>query len=130
MLKWSKDGTAYWGDDDNLKQDILYNNATGTTGKVTLNASKNNYSYLDIFATISGRDVFERVYVKTTNYVRFRDHFVESSSQYSFRDELITISTWSITRNQMAKFTVTKDGKIALGANTTEFKIHKVVGWR
>lgn len=155
MLKWAADGTAYWGDDNNttygpasttanglmsagdkgklnncLRQDVLYNNANGTIGAVTLSASKNNYAYLDIFASIGGRDVFERVYVKTTNYVRFRDHFVESSSQYSFRDELITISTWSIARNQMAKFTITSVGKTALSASTTEFKIHKVVGWR
>lgn len=154
-MKWAADGIAYWGDDNNttyglasttanglmsagdkrklnncLRQDVLYNNANGTTGTVTLSANKNDYAYLDIFATIGGRDVFERVYVKTTNYVRFRDHFVESTSQYSFRDELMTISTWSITRNQMAKFTITNTGKTALSASATEFKIHKVVGWR
>jgi len=114
-----------------LRQDVLYNNANGETGTVKLGANKNNYAYLDIFASIGGRDIFERIYVKATNYTRFRDHFAESSSsQYSFRDELITISTWSITRNQMAKFTIASNGKIGLSSGTTEFKIHKVVGWR
>lgn len=113
-----------------LRQDVLYNNANGTTGAVTLSAAKSNYTYLDIFASIGGRDVFERIYTKTTNYIRFRDHFVESSSQYSFRDELVTISASNITRNQMAKFTITSAGKTALSASATEFKIHKVVGWR
>lgn len=113
-----------------LQQQILYNNANGTTGVVTLSQSKSNFKYIEVFAVIGETEIYEKVDVKGTNRTRLRDNYSETGSQYSFRDELITITNTNITRNKMVSFTMTVSGETALKSSTTEFKITKVVGYK
>ena len=113
-----------------LQQQILYNNANGTTGAVTLSQNKSNFKYIEVFAVIGETEIYEKVDVKGTNRTRLRDNYSETGSQYSFRDELITITNTNITRNKMVSFTMTVSGETALKSSTTQFKITKVVGYK
>lgn len=45
-----------------LKPVVLYNNATGTTGNVTLSATTANFAYLDIFLAKEDWEYFIRVH--------------------------------------------------------------------
>lgn len=113
-----------------LQQQILYNNTNGTTGAVTLSQDKSNFKYIEIFAVIGETEIYEKVEVKGTNRTRLRDNYSETGSQYSFRDEIITITNTNITRNKMVSFTVALSGEKALKTSTTQFKITKVVGYK
>ncbi len=155
VLKWAANGEAYWGNDNNttyglattsknglmssgdktkldncLYQQILYNNTNGTTGTVTLSQNKNNFKYIEVFAIIGEAEIYEKIDVKGTNRTRLRDNYSETGSQYSFRDELITITNTNIARNKMVSFTMTVSGETALKSSTTQFKITKVVGYK
>lgn len=115
---------------DKINGTVLYSNANGTTGTVTLNSNKSNFKYIDLFATLDEKEIYVRLVVQTTNTTRLRDSFSENGNQYSFRDELLTISNTIISRNKMAKFTITTSGETALASSTTQFKIKKVVGYK
>lgn len=155
ILVWSGKGTAEWGEDKDttysvattrknglmsaedklklnycLQETNLYNNTNGTTGEVIfLTNLKSEFIYIDVFAKIGEAEVFERVNIKNTNKLRLRDSYGESGMQYSFRDELLTISNTKISRNSMVSFTVTNAGQTAFKTSATQFKITKVVGY-
>ena len=86
-----------------LNGTVLYENASGTRGNITLNDSIVNYDYIEIFYNL---DNGVRGSIKSTTSqqninVRFKTQFYESN-KYSFRDEQINITIpVSINENEL-----------------------------
>lgn len=115
----------------------LYENATGTTGTVTLSETAANFTYLDIYYYTSHgsgstpkRMSHVRVYdpdgqkVALTNTVYWSNELLISQSQ-------IAISGKSITRlsNEQAQFKLTTNA-VSRTATTTNIYIYRVDGYR
>lgn len=115
----------------------LYENATGTTGTVTLSETAANFTYLDIYYYTSHgsgstpkRMSHVRVYdpdgqkVALTNTVYWSNELLISQSQ-------IDISGKSITRlsNEQAQFKLTTNA-VSRTATTTNIYIYRVDGYR
>lgn len=116
---------------------VLYNDATGTNGTVTLAETAADFHYLDIyFYTSHGsgstpkRMGHQRVYSPNDNYVALTN-VVYWSNELLFSQSQIHISGTSITRlsNEQAQFKLTTSAA-SRTATTTNIYIYRVDGYR
>ena len=110
-----------------IKQDYpitLYDNAAGTTGTITLNASAADYSYLEIFYS---------QYADGTHITSTKIHspngkngrLCSFGSTYLYYSD-IQISGTSVTRPSYTKITIANGATSA----TNEITIYRIIGWK
>lgn len=103
---------------------ILYNNATGTTGTITLAESAANFAYLEIFYS---------QYADGTHITSSKIHspngktgrLCSFGSTYLYYSD-IAISGTSVTRPSYTKITISNGGT----SSTNEITIYKILGYK
>lgn len=134
MIKTDGTITAFGGNTRIYGAKVLYNNASGTAGTVTLNESVANYDYIDIFM-VDNNDLqggYNRI--ASPNGLEVVLSMVEPSSttltyirrtRYNISGTTITPSTTT------AAFTMMQNGTLSHGgASSNWLKIIKVVGYK
>ena len=118
---------------DNLKEIVLYNNSTGTTGNITLSETSANFSYLEIFFKDNNQNYSSaKVYSPNGKNVNLSlsEHYVSSSTnhkQFMFRK--IAISGTSIA-NLETGFMLVAGNAITTNDTTNYIYITRVVGYK
>ena len=118
---------------------VLYNNATGSNGSITLSDSASNYDYLEIFYTDNQKSLIYSVKVQTPNGksvgLNMLDSWVVSGTAYTdikTRRVLIsdkTISTENYNNVSRCSYLSFRGTAIDTHSNTNYIYITKVVGY-
>ena len=111
---------------------VLYDNASGTTGTVTLSENSANFGYLEIY--FKWRDRHGSVKLNSPNGKSFSliNAITWTTGEVTqYENQSCSISGTSITRGARTFFNVEVGGVIYQGANSSDyFYITKVVGYR
>lgn len=107
----------------------LYNNASGTTGTVTLNDNATNYSYLEIFFIADGANDYGSIKVVNPNGKQTALSVSEGGTILRVRATTVKISGNTITP-QFGILASVSNGQTGYTENKNYIKIIKVIGWR
>lgn len=109
---------------------ILYSNASGTTGTVTLSETAANFDYIEIYYTNNGQQRSMKVNSPNGKVVMLDNWVYEESTTYLFtRINKITISGTTITRN-LTRGCAVNGAEATFTNEYSTFAITKVVGYR
>lgn len=111
---------------------ILYDNASGTTGTVTLSQTAADFTYLEIFFGADDRYTSMRIY--SPNGKSFSTHFGYNGKDnnrlvYLYGNEC-SISAKKITQSYARNIAINTSNTIVNYGNTLYTKIYAVVGWK
>ena len=119
--------------DDKLQAYTLYENASGTTGAVTLSDGRNNYDFL-IVTYLNGNNSYSAIIDKSANYVQLGGTY--SNMGYgviAFFGKLYNLSNTALSPNTYAVYgemQVNLSSMTLTPATTDTLKITKVVGYK
>lgn len=134
LIKTDGTITAFGGSTRIYGAKVLYNNASGTAGTVTLNDSVANYDYIDIFMVDNGNLQGGYNRISSPNGLEVSLSMVEpSSSTLTFlRRTRYNISGTTITPSTTtAAYVMMQDNAVShSGASSNWIKIIKVVGYK
>jgi NAD(P)-dependent dehydrogenase (short-subunit alcohol dehydrogenase family) len=117
-------------DADHGGLDVLYNNASGTTGTVSLAASAANYSILEIFYTDGTRMMSQRVYAPNGRTTILQRSVFSSTSAFYDGSAIVSISGASITWSNQGRLVIGTGSSQTVEADTSTLKIAYVLGWK
>lgn len=107
---------------------VLYNNANGTAGTVTLSDSAENYTYLEIFYRSSGDNACGSVKVFSPNGKLVHLGTIHYIADYDYaKFALVNVSGSMITFNQNYQITLKNNGSVYSAENA--IYITRVVGY-
>lgn len=110
---------------------ILYANASGTTGTVTLSKSAQDYNYLEIFYVNNHGDLNRSIRISTPNRKNISIESIEpnqSDAATYLRTAFYNISGNTITYKYATYTTLYNNGEVQVNRNQYS-KITKVLGW-
>lgn len=107
---------------------VLYNNASGTTGTVTLSETAANFQYLEILYSKGGMYQSVKVYSPNNKKVSLLVGYLNSSSEAQLQLAKVTISGTQITRDTGGYINFSTSSH-SMGTGT-EVGIHRVLGYR
>ena len=111
-----------------LNGQVLYDNASGTAGTVTLSDSAENYTYLEIFYRSSGDNAYGSVKVFSPNGKLVHLGTIHYVADYDYaKFALVSISGTSITFSQNYQITLKNNGSVYSAENA--IFITRVVGY-
>lgn len=128
-----QESLALNGDDilELISGKVLYSDATGTTGDITLSDDASNYAYIEIFYK---KETFNSVKVPNPdgqNVVLDLHYYYDTVSTYQVVQKSITISGTSITVNtDQCLYTNFKNNSYPTLGPENNIKITKVVGYK
>lgn len=110
---------------------VLYNNASGTTGTVTLSKSAQDYNYLEIFYVNNHGDLNRSIRISTPNGKNISIESIEpdqSDTGTYLRTAFYNISGNTITYKYATYTALHNNGAVQVNRNQYN-KITKVLGW-
>jgi hypothetical protein len=111
-----------------ISGNVLYNNASGTAGTVTLSDSAENYTYLEIFYRSSGDNACGSVKVFSPNGKLVHLGTIHYIADYDYaKFALVNVSGSMITFNQNYQITLKNNGSVYSAENA--IYITRVVGY-
>lgn len=111
-----------------LSGNVLYNNASGTAGTVTLSDSAENYTYLEIFYRSSGDNACGSVKVFSPNGKLVHLGTIHYIADYDYaKFALVSVSGSMITFSQNYQITLKNNGSVYSAENA--IYITRVVGY-
>lgn len=111
-----------------LSGKVLYNNASGTAGTVTLSDSVENYTYIEIFYRSSGDNACGSVKVFNPNNKLVHLGTIHYIADYDYaKFALVSVSGSMITFNQNYQITLKNNGSVYSAENA--IFITRVVGY-
>ena len=111
-----------------LSGKVLYNNASGTAGTVTLSDSAENYTYLEIFYISSGDNACGSVKVFNPNGKLVHLGTIHYVADYDYaKFALVSVSGSMITFSQNYQITIKNNGSTYSAENA--IFITRVVGY-
>ena len=116
----------------NVKGTVLYEDATGTTGNVTLNETSANFSYLEIYYKARNSHSSIKIHDPNgKNAVLYADGEVSNSDYICMTKECARIDGVTITRSGFASMIVSSSG-VNLSTDNSYYTmtIYKVIGYR
>lgn len=110
---------------------ILYENADGTTGNVSLSKSITNYDYLDIVYGDNTRKMVQRIATNSTIFNLSRQ-IVDNSKNLFYRNTQYTLSSNSISVQYFNAYTIySANNNISFETLTASgVTIYKVIGYK
>lgn len=109
---------------------VIYNNASGTTGTVTLTSSAANYNFLEIFYTDGSRTMSQRVYAPNGKTTILERSVFSSTSAFYNGSAIVTINGTSITWSNQGRLVIGTGSAQTVEADTSTLRITYVVGWK
>lgn len=126
-----KESTYYRTDSDIIIPTVLYNNASGTTGTVTLSKSAQDYNYLEIFYVNNHGDLNRSIRISAPNGKNISIESIEpnqSDAATYLRTAFYNISGNTITYKYATYTALYNNGEVQVNRNQYS-KITKVLGW-
>ena len=119
-----------------LLYDVLYNDATGTTGTVTLSKSAANYNYLEIFYQVGGTEAYAnydstRIFSPNNKQVNLTITLAGAAgNNIQFKTSVYKISGTSMTlSNWYAEGAVNNNAATRVSKNA-EIRVVRVLGYK
>ena len=126
-----KESTYYRTDSDIIIPTVLYDNASGTAGTVTLSKSSQDYNYLEIFYVNNNGDLNRSIRISTPNRKNISIESIEpdkSDMNTYLRTAFYNISGNTITYKYATYTVLHNNGAVQVNRNQYN-KITKVLGW-
>lgn len=126
-----KESTYYRTDSDIIIPTVLYDNASGTAGTVTLSKSAQDYNYLEIFYVNNHGDLNRSIRISTPNGKNISIESIEpdkSDTGTYLRTAFYNISGNAITYKYATYTALHNNGAVQVNRNQSS-KIIKVLGW-
>lgn len=112
---------------------VLYDNASGTTGNVTLSETSANFSYIEIYYKTDDEYYSQKVYSPNGKVVTLLAQTLNTSTPRIFgKTKNVTISGTSINVNNYCQYTINNNttGYLQVSSDRNTIYIMRVVGYR
>lgn len=110
--------------------DVLYANAEGASGNITLSNSAANYKRIDIESFAEGKYFVNTIYDPNGKTSTLTNTYITTGNFFQISEEAITISGTTLTKSSRNYVNIFPDGGIVRGVSSSSTSITKVIGYK